>query len=203
MTQEQLYTKLLQNELPSSKGISKEFLRDFQFCKIALEKIGIDDFSEGQQMEMNLEAVAVYFSTSMDVWIKYNITKINKLIPRRFSGSMSLWGSGIRELSHLESVGGCLDLQNSQVKELLNLESVGGHLSLENSQIRELPKLESVGKILSLYNSQIKELPSLRSVGYGFLTSGRDSQCWKDYFIQSDRPRLAEKVFFNHDWAST
>ena len=136
MTPEQLYIKLLQNKKVYPYEISKKFLRDFQFCKAVLEKIGIGLFSEEQQREMNLQAVELYLYSSESVRLLYDIPEITKLVP--------------------ENVLGGLYLKYSQIRGLPQLKSAGGYLSLENSEIRELPKLESIGEGLDLRNSQIR-----------------------------------------------
>ena len=174
MTQEQLYIKLLQEEKFSPEEIPKEFLRDFQFCKIALERVGISNFSEGQQREMNLQAVETYLYSSESVFLQYDIPEITKLVP--------------------ENVSGRLGLYNSQIMELPQLKSVRGDLDLQNSQTRELPQLERVGGSLNLWNSKIKELPQLESVGGKIWVNRKNLQYWKDYFVQANRPHLADKV---------
>jgi hypothetical protein len=173
-TQEQLYIKLLQNEKTPPKKIPKEFLRDFQFCKAVLEKIGIGLFSEEQQREMNLQAVEIHLHSSRWIRLQYDIPKITKLVP--------------------ENVLGDLDLLNSQIRELTQVRSVVGYLYLVNSQIRELTQLGSVGGHLNLNYSQIKELPQLKSVGRKIFVNKEDLQRWEDYFTQTNRPHLTEKV---------
>ena len=236
MTQEEIYIKLIQGRRVPPEEISKEFLRDFQFCRAALEKIGIGLFSEEQQREMNLQAVEFYFLSSKRIFLEYDIPEIARLVPENISGSLELWQSKVKELPQLKSVGGLLDLRNSQIRELpqlksagefLNLENsqirelpqlegVGGSLNLRNSQIRELPQLEGVGGSLNLENSQIKELLQLKSVGWHLdlyksqirelpqlklvkseiFVNKKDLRYWKDYFTQTNRPHLAEKVVY-------
>jgi hypothetical protein len=154
--------------------IPKELLSDFQFCKVALEKIVIDKFVEEQQREMNLQAVEIYLHASNWICLKYDIDEIVKLVP--------------------ENVLGNLGLYESEIKELPQLKSVGLSLHLENSQIRDLPQLESVGDFLNLHNSQIKELPKLESAGKKIFVDRGDLQYWKGYFTKANRPHLADKV---------
>jgi hypothetical protein len=194
MTQEQLYIKLLQNEKVCSDEIPKEFLIDFQFCKIALERVGIDKFAEEQQREMNLQAVEMHLHASKWICLKYDIDEMVKLVPENVSGNLDLYNSQIKELPQLKSVEGYLNLHDSQIKEFPQLKSVGGSLSLRNSQIKEFPQLKSIGGSLSLRNSQIKEFPQLEKVEYEIFANREDLQYWKDYFTQTNRLHLAEKV---------
>jgi hypothetical protein len=214
MSQEEIYIKLLQGERVSPEDIPKEFLRNFQFCKVALEELSIKNFSESQQREMNLQAVEMHFHASKWIWLQCDIPEIVRLVPENALGDLDLGNSQIGELPQLESARGSLYLENSQIKKLpqlksvgwyLNLrdsqikklpqlKSIGGSLSLENSQIRELPQLERIGKLLTLWNSQIREFPKLESVGKKIFVDKGDLQYWKDYFTQTNRPHLAEKV---------
>jgi hypothetical protein len=165
MAQEEIYIKLIQGEKVAPEEIPKEFLRDFQFCKIALEKNRIDLFSEEQQREMNLQAVEIHLHSSKWICLKCDIPEIVRLVPENVSGNLDLYNSQIKELPQLKSVGRDLYLRNSQIRELPQLKSVGGGLFLDSSQIGELSQLESVGKGLDLWSSPIRELPQLKSVG--------------------------------------
>ena len=194
-TQEQLYIKIFQGEKVAPEEIPKEFLKDFQFCKIALEKNRIDLFSEGQQREMNLQTVEIYLHSSEIVRLQYDIPEITKLVPENFLERLILYNSQIMEFPQLKSVGENLDLEKSQIRELPKLESVVGGLNLTSSQIKELPQLKSVGGNLLLRNSKIRKLPQLESVGFTILVNREDLQYWKTHFTKTNRPHLASKVF--------
>jgi len=215
MTQEEIYIKLIQGEKVAPEEISKEFLRDFQFCKIALEKIGIYKFSKEEQREMNLQAVEIHLHSSESIFLQYDIPEIVRLVPENISGNLELWDSQIKELPQLKSVGWNLYLSNSLIWELPQLKSVGRNLNLKYSQIKELPQLKSVGRNLNLGDSEIMELPQLKSVEWGLFlqnsqirefpqlervgveifVSRKNLQYWKGYFAQTNRSHLVEKVF--------
>jgi Leucine-rich repeat (LRR) protein len=196
MIQEKLYIRLLQKERILPEEIPKEFLRDFQFCKIALEKLEIGNFSESQQREMHLEAVEFYLNSPKTIALLYDIPEIVRLVPENFLGHLSLDNSQIRELPQLKSVAGCLNLQYSQIKGLPNLKSVGGCLSLLDSKIEELPLLEAVGIDLGLDNSQIRELPRLEIVWGDIFIGKHLYDYWRNYFAKVNKPHLKAKVQF-------
>ena len=194
MIQEQIYIKLLKGEWSAPASIPKEFLRDFQFCKIALEKHRLDLFSEEQQRKMNLLAVEHYFNCHVDLCLRYNIPEITSLLPRKILGYLSLWSSENLDLPQLEFVGENLSLGFSKVTKIVSLKSVGGMLDLGNSSVRELPQLRAIRDFLNLQNSQIRELPSLEAV-FEIVVERERVGYWKDYFTKTNRPHLAEKVF--------
>jgi hypothetical protein len=136
MTQEEIYIKLIQGRRVPPEEISKEFLRDFQFCRAALEKIGIGLFSEEQQREMNLQAVEFYFLSSKRIFLEYDIPEIARLVPENISGSLELWQSKVKELPQLKNVGGGLNLWKSQIRELPQLESVEGKIWANRSNFQ-------------------------------------------------------------------
>jgi hypothetical protein len=109
---------------------------------------------------------------------------------------LNLWSSQIQELPILKEVGEYLDLKNSQILELPNLVEVGRYLNLENSKIQELPKLEKVGADLNLRYSQIQELPKLEKVEKYIWVEYEKLDYWKDYFSNTGRHHLAEKVIY-------
>jgi len=165
MAQEEIYIKLIQGEKVAPEEIPKEFLSDFQFCKIALEKNRIDKFSEKQQREMSLQAVEAHLHSLGFIHFKYDISDMARILPENVFGELSLYQSLIKELPQLKSVGSSLHLSCSQVQELPQLKSVGGDANLRDSQIQELPKLESVGEGLDLRYSKIEKLPQLKLIG--------------------------------------
>ena len=111
-------------------------------------------------------------------------------------GELYLEYSKIQELPKLREVGGDLVLEYSEIQELPNLVEVGGSLKLINSQIQELPKLEKVGADLNLRYSQIQELPKLEKVEKYIWVEYEKLDYWKDYFSNTGRHHLAEKVIY-------
>jgi hypothetical protein len=85
--------------------------------------------------------------------------------PYTISGNLDLYGTPIKTLGNLISVGGDLDLLNTSIESLGNLTSVGGWLDLRNEPIESLGNLHSVGGWLALKNTPIVSLGNLTSVG--------------------------------------
>jgi hypothetical protein len=85
--------------------------------------------------------------------------------PYTITGNLDLYGTPIKTLGNLISVGGDLDLLNTSIESLGNLQSVGGSLYLTNTPIESLGNLTSVGGFLDLEGTQIESLGNLTSVG--------------------------------------
>jgi len=85
--------------------------------------------------------------------------------PYTITGNLDLYGTSIKTLGNLISVGGDLDLEKTPIVSLGNLTSVGGYLDLRLTPIKYLGNLHSVGGWLSLEKSSIKSLGNLTSVG--------------------------------------
>ena len=71
--------------------------------------------------------------------------------PYEINDDLNLFGSKIKSLGNLTSVGGSLDLRKSKIEDLGNLTSVGGWLDLRNTllskkysekEIRSMVKIE-------------------------------------------------------------
>ena len=55
--------------------------------------------------------------------------------PYSIEGDLFLFGTRIKSLGNLQSVGGSLDLEGTRIKSLGNLQSVGGNLDLKGTPI--------------------------------------------------------------------
>jgi hypothetical protein len=83
-------------------------------------------------------------------------TKVTSIPFEHVDSSLDLWGTEIKSLGNLQSVGGDLDLYGTPIKSLGNLQSVGGDLGLHNTEIKDLGNLQSVGG-LDLYGTPISK----------------------------------------------
>ena len=81
------------------------------------------------------------------------------------NGYLFLYGTKIKSLGNLQTVGGGLDLRGAPIQSLGNLESVGGYLDLDRTKIQSLGNLKSVGGNLDLKGTPIQSLGNLESVG--------------------------------------
>ena len=79
-------------------------------------------------------------------------------------GDLELYGTPIKSLGNLTSVGGDLYLGYTSIESLGNLTSVGGYLSLGNSSIESLGNLSSVGGDLDLRNTPISKKYSEKEI---------------------------------------
>jgi hypothetical protein len=165
MTQEEVYIRLLKGDSTFLEGIPKEFFRDFQFCKVALESVKIDYFLKKQQMEMNYQAVEAYLNALRHIGLSSEAANIFSSLPSGVLGSLTLITNQLEGLSNLKSVAGNFYLRSHKNGELSQLEFVGGDLSLWDSRIVGLPRLKTVKGDCLLQTTQIEELPKLQEVG--------------------------------------
>ena len=77
--------------------------------------------------------------------------------PYKLIGDLDLYGSDIKSLENLQSVGGWLYLRETNIKSLGNLQHVGGDLILRYSNIKYLGNLQSVGGYLNLTATPLSE----------------------------------------------
>ncbi len=84
---------------------------------------------------------------------------------RVIKGNVDFWGSQIKTLGQLESIGGFACFKDSRIKTLSKLKSIGGYANFEGSSIKTLGKLRSIGGYARFRDSQIKTLGQLESIG--------------------------------------
>ena len=169
---EDFYIKLLESgfhfEIPP--GV----LGNYEVALLYLQKFGTEKLSEENLFELNPDAFGAWVQSSNSICLAWDIPELVRRIPERVSGNLNLFNSKIQELPNLREVGGDLDLRWSKIQNISNLVEVGGNLILENSLIQELPSLEEVGEFI---------FPDDEKLDY-----------WKNYFMDTGRPHLAEKA---------
>ena len=104
-----------------------------------------------------------FFNDDWNLLQKFLESKGNP--PYTISGNLDLYGTPIKTLGNLISVGGDLDLLNTSIESFGNLTSVGGYLDLRRTPIESLGNLHSVGGWLALEKSSIKSFGNLTLVG--------------------------------------
>jgi len=93
-------------------------------------------------------------------------------LPYTIDGDLDLYGTKIKSLENLLSVGGFLDLYESEIQSLGALHSVGRDLYLGETEIQSVGNLRSVGGNLNLFKTKIESLGNLQSVGGSLVLEG-------------------------------
>ena len=105
-------------------------------------------------------------SGSLDVYGRPETSPLENTIS--ISKDLSIYGSTIKSLGKLKSVGGRLMLVETDIMSLGNLETIGGDFTMIDfkiSSLESLGNLKSVGGSMNLSYAPIKSLGKLTSVG--------------------------------------
>ena len=195
MKQEELYIDILKGRTLWAREVPKKFLKDFQFCKVALDRWGIQGFCWPQQLQMNREAIQAWMASENNLNLDHAHDFVYDLLPEKVVGSISMSDSSINEVARLKQVVTHFDLIYSKINKIPFLKSVGGNLNLRGSDSIDLPSLERVGMGIVLEGSKVKELPLLVEADW-ILVKEEEYFYWVDYFNNSDRKKLADLVTY-------
>ena len=127
----------------------------------SLTSINTDDW----EIKVDEEAIPEWY-TENKAFLEDKMLQVvvNEVVPLLvdYEGSLDLYGTQVKDLGNLQSVGGYLDLEGTQIKDLGNLQSVGRWLELRGTQVKDLGNLQSVGGNLWLKGTQIKDLGNVK-----------------------------------------
>jgi hypothetical protein len=164
------YLKIISGEEIDPRSIPCSFFRNFYFTKLALEKKMIHHFTEGQQSEMNLDAISLWMNSSTNIILYYDIPKIFELLPKEIAGGLQVFGENIVGVQKIKSIKNSLIIKYCKNISLPNLESVGWFIDMKYCDISEFPSLNYVG-------------------GYIFVDREKNKY-WKNYFTATKRHNL-------------
>jgi len=133
----------------------------------------------------------------------------------KINGNVNLTHSKIKSMRNLEVINGSLFVEKSSISNLSNLKEISGNFTFKDNCLEELPSLEKAGEIwiyescnlpalkevetLCLYfkkdlNPPNLNLPNLNNVKIEIRTRTFHEEYWKNYFINTGRAHLAEKI---------